>query len=504
MTHHKHIVSTILFSIFYVTSLFSEAPKPLGAALPKNLIKSSSTSSSKDASTSSSKSSTSSDDTPKNTSSASSSTSSDSMPEIIEITRGQVKPTPIAIPIFLGDTEYAKKITEVVANDLDMCGRFNILDRQSFIQDSVSVHDSVRFADWRVINDQVLLIGKVEHSGSKVTVQFKIYDVMKGMLLKGFSLSADEDKWRKLAHMVSDVVYERVTGDAGFFDSQIVFIDEQGQGKSKKKRLSIMDIDGHNVIHLTNGDNLVLTPRFSPSTHHIAYLGYKKNSAGVYLMDVRAKETKLLGEFQGMTFAPRFSPDGATVVMSLSKNGTTAIYTYNINTKETRQLTQHSQIDTSPCFSPDGKYIVFTSDRNGNVEKLFIMQSNGMGATQISQGPGQYSQPVWSPRGDMIAFSKKIGGRFYLGVMKIDGSEERLIDEGYLIEGAAWSPNGRYITYTKESPPSRTGYARSQLCCMDLSGVVKLELKTPRSASDPAWSPLLSAITVGNKAEAAG
>ncbi len=429
--------------------------------------------------------------------------SSGDIPEVIEITKGQIKPTPIAIPLFLGEGEFARKITQVIEDDLAMCGRFELLSRAGFIQDPVSVHNDVRFADWRVINDQILLIGKVEHSGSKITVQFKIYDVLKGILLKGFSLSAEEGKWRKLAHMIADVVYERVTGDAGFFDSQIVFIDEQGYGKAKKKRLSIMDIDGHNVVHLTDGKNLVLTPRFSPSTHHIAYLRYNKHSAGVYLMDVRAKETKLLGEFQGMTFAPRFSPDGSTVVMSLSKNGTTALYTYNIQTKETRQLTQHTRIDTSPCYSPDGQYIVFTSDRNG-FEKMFMMRADGSGVTQISQGPGKYSQPVWSPRGDLIAFSKQIGGRFYLGVMNIDGSNERLIDEAYLIEGAAWSPNGRYITYTKEHAPQRGGYVRSQLCCMDMTGLVKVSLKTPHNASDPAWSPLLSGISVKDKVVAAG
>ncbi len=424
------------------------------------------------------------------------------IPDVIEITKGQIKPTPIAIPTFLGDTEFSEKITEVITNDLAMCGRFQIIDKQAFIQDATSVHENVRFSDWRVINSQILLIGKVEQNGSKITVQFKIYDVLKGTLLRGIVLSTEEGKWRKLAHMVADVVYERVTGDAGFFDSQIVFIDEQGYGKSKKKCLSIMDIDGHNVVYLTDGRNLVLTPRFSPSTHHIAYLGYKKNSAGVYLMDIRTRETRLLGEFQGMTFAPRFSPDGSTVVMSLSKNGTTALYTYNITTKETRPLTQHGQIDTSPCYSPDGQYIVFTSDRNGNIEKLFIMRSDGSGVTQISQGPGKYSQPVWSPRGDIIAFSKQIGGRFYLGVMNIDGSSERLIDEGYLIEGAAWSPNGRYITYTRESTPGRDGRSRSQLCCMDLTGLVKIDLKTPHNASDPAWSPLLSAVSVRDRVPA--
>lgn len=464
------MIRTLLTLAIITTSVYAGPAKPLGAgALPQSLVKN---------------------------------IVPTKMPDVIEITKGQVAPTPIAV-IMGGDSEFAQKLQEVVKNDLSMCGRFRIVGPEAFIQDQNSVLENVRFADWRLSNTQILVTGKVFSEGSKIRVEFRVFDVFKGTLMVGLSLSADEEKWRKLGHMVSDAVFERVTGDAGLFDSQIVFIDERGNGKSKKKRLMVMDLDGHNPVALTTGENLVLTPRFSPSTHHIAYLRYNQTksgaNAGVYLMDVRKQSTKHLGDFNGMTFAPRFSPDGSTVVMSLSKGGTTAIYTYNIQSKEKHQLTQHHQIDTSPCYSPDGKFIVFTSDRNGGVEKLFIMDASGSGAHQISMGQGQYSQPIWSPRGDLIAFSVKRGGRFYLGVMKTDGSDERLIDEGYLIEGAAWSPNGRYITYTKEE---RGG--KSRLHCIDLTGMIRISLKTPSNASDPAWSPLLSSISVrGDKGSAA-
>lgn len=415
--------------------------------------------------------------------------------DVIEITQGQVKPTPIAISAFTGDDEYAQKIMSVIQNDLTMCGRFHIINASAHIQDAESAQQGVRFEDWRMINAQILLVGSVDTRGGEVTVDFKIYDVMKGVLLRGMSLTANESKWRKLAHMVSDVVYERVTWDAGFFDSQIVFIDEQGYGRHKKRQLAIMDIDGENVHYLTDASHLVLTPRFSPSTKQIAYLKFKDNKAHVYLMDLQNKKSNLLGQFEGMTFAPRFSPDGNTVVMSLSKGHTTALFSYNLQTKEKRQLTSHDQIDTSPCYSPDGQHIVFVSDRGGVGQKLYVMRSDGSDVRQISQDAGNYTQPVWSPRGDMIVFSKKVAGMYYVGVMKTDGSEERLIDSGYLIEGAAWSPNGRYIIYTKET--QSTGHrVISRLCCMDLTGLVKMELKTPHNASDPAWSPLLSSVSV--------
>lgn len=421
-------------------------------------------------------------------------------PKIIEITKGQVAPTPIAIPDFGGDSEFAKKLTNVIKNDLTMCGRFRIIGPEAFIQTGAAALENIRFEDWRAINAQILVTGKVLEEGGKLKVEFRIFDVFKGTMMVGLSLNADEEKWRKLAHMVADAIFERVTGDAGLFDSQIVFIDERGFGKNKKKRLAVMDFDGHNPKMLTDGSNLVLTPRFSPSTHHIAYLAYKTTkengtTAGVYLMDVQKHRTSHLSNFEGMTFAPRFSPDGSTVVMSLSKGGTTAIYTYNIHTQEKRQLTQHAQIDTSPCYSPDGKYILFTSDRDGGVEKLWMMHADGTNPRKISRGNGQYSQPVWSPRGDTLAFCKKQGGVLYLGVMDIDGDNERLLQSAYMIEGVSWSPNGRYILFTKETPLGG-GRVKSKLYCTDLTGLLQVDLKTPNDASDPAWSPLLSSITV--------
>ncbi len=463
----KKILS-LLFVIASVSSVSAAPAKPLGSSMPKKLIQAA---------------------LPAKT----------ELPKVIEITKGNVAPTPIAIPDFGGDSEFSKKITAVVKNDLTMCGRFRIIGPEAFIQDQHSVLENVRFADWRAINSQILVTGKVIEESGKLKVEFRIFDVFKGTMMVGLSLNADEDKWRKLAHMVADAIFERVTGDAGLFDSQIVFVDERGSGKSKKRRLAVMDFDGFNSKMLTDGDHLVLTPRFSPSTQHIAYLAYRKEgkgmSAGVYLMDVRQHSTKHLGDFVGMTFAPRFSPDGSTVVMSLSKGGTTALYTYNISSKEKHQITPHAQIDTSPCYSPDGKFIVFTSDREGGMEKIWAMSADGSGAHKVSRGNGKYSQPVWSPRGDIIAFCKRENGVFYLGVMDIDGSNERLIDSAYLIEGVSWSPNGRYILYTKETHLGG-GRVKSRLCCTDMTGLLKIDLKTPHDASDPTWSPLLSSISV--------
>ncbi|MEO1568697.1 MAG: Tol-Pal system protein TolB, partial [Pseudomonadota bacterium] len=205
---------------------------------------------------------------------------------------------------------------------------------------------------------------------------------------------------------------------------------------------------------------------------------------------------EVLGNFEGMTFAPRFSPDGETVLLSLAERGNTDLYSLDLMTKASRRLTDHPATDVSPSMSPDGRQIVFTSDRGGSPQ-LYVMNTDGSPlacpsggrdtACRITFGEGIYSTPVWSPRADLIAFTKQLRGKFYIGVIRTDGQGERLLTESYLDEGPTWSPNGRVIAFFRESRPG----AGPQLYSIDLTGRNLRRLNTPTDASDPAWSPLL-------------
>lgn len=411
----------------------------------------------------------------------------------IEITRGQVAPTPIAVTDFVtsdGST-VGMDMARVIGEDLEASALFMLIGRAAFIQDVHSLHqDGPRFRDWSVLNAQCLLVGGVHAEGSKLRVEFRLFDVFSGKQLLGVSLSAERSQWRKLAHMVADAVYKRVTGEEGYFNTKICYVDETGPRGRRKKRLCMMDWDGHNNEVLTNGHHLVRTPRFAPNNNMIAFLAFMNRTAQVYVMDLKSKAKRLLGKFDGLTFAPRFSPDGDKVVMSLAKNGTTAIYTMDLKSNHLTALTQHISIDTSPCYSPDGSQIVFTSDRDGGlVEQIYVMDKNGGNTRRISFKEGNYSQPVWSPRGDLLAFTKSIKGRFYIGVMTPDGADERLIAEGQLVESACWSPNGRVLLFTREAGPRA-----SALYTVDITGRNLRKLKTLRDASDGAWSQLVSKV----------
>jgi TolB protein len=406
----------------------------------------------------------------------------------IDITRGQVQPLPIAITTFHSPdpsgTKIGSDISGVISANLERSGLFKPIDPRAFIQTPEALQAGPRFGDWRVINAQALVGGAVRQlADGRVRAEFRLWDVTAEQQLIGVAYTSDN--WRRIAHIISDAIYKRLTGEEGYFDSRIVYVAESGPSTRRIKRLAIMDQDGANHRFLTDGSNLVLTPRFSPTLQEITYFSYFNNQPRVYLFNIDTGQQEILGEFPGMTFAPRFSPDGNQVIMSMARAGNSDIFVMDLRTRRTRRLTDDASIDTSPSFSPDSSEIVFNSDRGGSPQ-IYKMNADGGSVQRISFGKGRYNTPVWSPRGDLIAFTRSDQGRFYIGVMKKDGSGERLLAEGYLVEGPTWAPNGRVLAFFRQDPNGRT-----RVYSIDLTGYNEREIITPLDASDPAWSPLI-------------
>jgi TolB protein len=411
----------------------------------------------------------------------------------VDVTKGTMDPIPIAVTDFVpmdasGD-QFAFDIPKVISNNLKNTGLFRMVNPQSFIQDPMSMQTQIRFAEWKAINAQALVNGTVTKlPDGRTRVEFRLFDVFGQTQLTGMAYMTTPQNWRRIAHIISDEIYKRLTGERGYFDSRIVYVAESGPALKRVKRLAIMDQDGANQRYLTSGQALVLTPRFSPSTQTITYLSYgTNNKPRVYIYDLETGRQEVVGDFPGMTFAPRFSPDGQRVAMSLSQNGNSDIYTMNLGGSSPQKLTSSPGIDTSPSFSPDGSQIAFESDRGGT-QQIYVMSASGSNQRRISFGEGRYASPVWSPRGDLIAFIKMLKGQFYLGVMKPDGTGERLITNAYHLEGPTWAPNGRVLAYFKETKTSNGRSAR--LHSIDLTGYNERALDTPTDGSDPAWSPL--------------
>lgn len=290
-----------------------------------------------------------------------------------------------------------------------------------------------------------------------------------------------------MSHKVADVVYSRITGESGYFDSRVVFVSETGPKNDRKKRLAIMDYDGANVQYLTDSSAIVLAPRFSPTGDRVLYTSYDSGFPRINVLNIGTVQRRVLESAEGtMSFAPRFSPSGQTVVYSLTQGGNTDIYTMDINSGQSVRLTNTPAIETAPSYSPDGSRIVFESDRSGT-QQLYIMPATGGEATRISFGDGRYGTPVWSPRGDLVAFTKQNAGRFHIGVMRTDGSEEQLLTASFLDEGPTWAPNGRVIMFSRETQGAG---GASSLYSVDISGRNLRPVSTPDGASDPSWSPL--------------
>ncbi|MCO6185105.1 Tol-Pal system beta propeller repeat protein TolB [Rhizobium sp. L1K21] len=405
----------------------------------------------------------------------------------ININKGNVQPLPIAITDFVSGDAMGANISQVIAADLKRSGLFAPVDKKAFIEKISNPDQPPRFEDWRVINAQALVTGRVvKESDGRLRAEFRLWDTFAGQQMIGQQFFTQPENWRRVAHIIADAIYEKITGEQGYFDTRIVFVSESGPKTDRKRELAIMDQDGANVHALTNTNDIVLTPRFSPNSQEITYMSFEGGQPRVYLLQLETGQREVVGNFPGMTFAPRFSPDGQRVIMSLQEGGNSNIYTMDLRSRTTTRLTATQAIDTSPSYSPDGRRIVFESDRGGR-QQLYVMNADGSGQTRISFGDGSYSTPVWSPRGDLIAFTKQSGGKFSIGVMKPDGSGERILTTSFHNEGPTWAPNGRVIMFFRQN----AGAAGPQLYSIDLSGYNEQLVPTPSFASDPAWSPLL-------------
>lgn len=408
----------------------------------------------------------------------------------VSVEEGHLNPMPIAVVDFLGANAAAQQVGRDVAGviraNLDRSGLFRPIQSNAFIERITALEVPPRFADWKIIDAQGLVVGQVTPlPDGRIRIDFRLYDVFAEQQMTGFTYTTTPDNWRRIAHRISDQIYEQLTGERGYFDTRIVFVSESGPRTRRIKRLMIMDQDGANPFFLTGSDAMVLTPRFSPSTQMITYMSFETGAPRVFLYNLETNRREVLGDFPGMTFSPRFSPNGRSIVFTLDMNGNSEIFSMDLATRSRQRLTNSAAIDTSPSYSPDGSQIVFTSDRGGSPQ-LYVMNADGSGQRRISFGSGRYSTPVWSPRGDLIAFTREGGGRFAIGVMRPDGSGERILTESYLDEAPTWSPNGRVIMFFRESRG-----AGARLWSVDLTGRNLREIPTQTDASDPAWSPLL-------------
>jgi TolB protein len=414
----------------------------------------------------------------------------------VDITGGISQPMPIAIPAMptpnalqtpAGSTDtLGGQVADVITNDLKNSGLFSPLPKGQLKPVSFPQVTAPDYAAWLPTGAQALVQGFVQANGDgTLTVGCYLYDVFSKseMVRQGFVVKPAD--WRRGAHKCADTVYSRLTGEGPYFDSQVIYVSETGPKKNRTKRLAIMDQDGANHRFITNGQSLVLTPRFAPSRQTVVFMSFENQQPRVYVYDVGSGRKRLVVNQPNTTFAPRFSPDGRYIIFSMIVAGNCDIYRVPAGGGTPTRLTTSPGIDTGGSYSPDGSKIVFESDRSGT-QQLYVMDADGSNQRRVSFGGGRYATPVWSPRGDLIAYTH-IGGGFSIGVMGVDGSGAKDLTNGWQDEGPTWAPNGRVLMFFRTAK----GSGKTDLFSVDLTGRNERPIPTPLDGSDPAWGPLL-------------
>ena len=413
----------------------------------------------------------------------------------VSVTGGVSAPMPIAIPAMptaqvvstpAGSTDVlGRQMADIIANDLRNSGLFTPLGGNQLWPVGFQEVNAPAFDYWGGTGAQALVQGFVRANGDgNLTIGCYLYDVFSKVELTRSGFVVSPGDWRRAGHKCADMVYARLTGEGPYFDSRVVYVSETGPKGKRIKRLAIMDQDGANHRFLTNGQSIVLTPRFAPNQQSIVYMSYENDRPSIYVYDLGSGRPRRVVQNVSLTFAPRFSPDGRYILFSMAQNGNTDIYRVSSQGGTPQRLTTSPGIDTGGSYSPDGSRIAFESDRSGG-QQIYVMNADGSNQQRISFGGGRYATPVWSPRGDLIAFTK-LGGAFRIGTMSPSGGAEKILTSGQ-DEGPSWSPNGRVITFYRAGQGSG---GKADLRMVDLTGQVERAIPTPLDGSDPAWGPL--------------
>jgi TolB protein len=371
-------------------------------------------------------------------------------------------------------------------------GEFGNINTLLPAAENLTVESLPNFEKYSKAGIGAIVIGQFDRDAAgNLEVRVRMWDVLDQRQLFGKFYSASRDNFRKMSNIISGEIFKAITGEkVSHFDSQILYVSETGSANKRIKKISIIDFDGKNRRVLTDGNDLVLTPIFSRKPDEIFYLRYfEKRQPQIFSLDLNNLRTKKIGGFPGTTFAASAHPkDRNIILLSAIIDGNSDIYEMNIASNTAKRLTKSPAIETTASYSPDAKYIAFSSDRDDG-QQIYVMDSRGDSVKRISNGGGSYSKPIWSPDGTLIAFTKIKGNQFSVGVMAPSGKGEKILAKGYLVEGAKWSPNGRYLIYSKK----RGDYGKEsvpRLFIVDIITGFEFEMPTPQNegATDPDWA----------------
>jgi len=403
----------------------------------------------------------------------------------IEITRGAETGQPIAIVPFKSDGKGAppQAISDIVGADLTRSGRFEVLPPKDYISRPFE-DKQVVFKDWRILKAEALVIGSVRALPNKqYQIQFRLYDVFKETQLAGYRYTVGEGQLRAVAHQISDIIYEKLTGEPGAFNTRIAYVTQDGSARTGTHKLQIADSDGANPVTIVSSREPLMSPAWSPDGQQLAYVSFEQKRAKVYLQNVTDGRRQLIAEFPGINSAPAWSPDGKQLALTLSKDGNAEIYVLTLRSRALRRITNDPAIDTEPAWSPDGRTLVFTSDRAGRPQ-LYRVSANGGRAERLTFEGEYNARASYSPDGRMLVLVSADRNQFRIATLRLDSGALQILTDTTLDESPSFAPNGRMILYATDVR------GRGVLASISVDGRTRQLYRFEQGdVREPAWSP---------------
>jgi TolB protein len=401
-----------------------------------------------------------------------------------EVTGGFTGAQPIAIVPFQGN-EGAMDIAQVIQGDLERSGLFKGMPREA-MPERPSQPTQVDYTKWKFAGQDNVVIGSVRRDGGsdRITARFYLLNVNQGAQTLGFEMpAADPSQLRYTAHQIADMIFEKLLGYPGVFNTRIAYVASQGYGLDRKYALMISDWDGENPRTIASSREPLMSPQWSPDRKKLTYVGYERGHSSIYVHELASGRVKKVVSEKGINGSPAWSPDGTKLAVTLSYESNPDIYIVDLSSGSKRRLTTTEGIDTEPAFSPDGQSIVFTSERGGPPQ-IYKMSVNGGEPQRMTFSGRQNLRASYSPDGKSIALVNLEESRYRIALLDVASGSMSYLSDGRFDEGPSWAPNGAVIIYATQGPQG------AELATVSKDGRVRQRLRQKGDVREPAWSPL--------------